>query len=135
LRPSKNVEFSILIDENSLWLKRYAEVFLSSGIILYFIGDPGMPTYSTPDDEILQFCIDYEHNLLTENGKDFRALLKISENELAARKKEIKVFVVKQKWVPQADKIKELISIFRNSQNWSKLVFVPLGNQFNEQMK
>lgn len=117
----------ILVDENSLWLKKHIEHFLAAEIHLSFVGDDNSPNYGSSDLEILDFCIERKIWIFTENGTDFKALLAQRNNLKKAFDSKVKVLVSKQKYVPDSKVILSKILHFINSEHEDSFTFIPLG--------
>ena len=117
----------ILVDENSLWLKKHVELFVAAEIHLSFVGEKNSPNYGSSDLEILDFCIDKKIWIFTENGSDFKALLAQRNNLKKAFDSKVKVIVSKQKYVPDSKVILSKLLHFINSENKGNFTLIPLG--------
>lgn len=117
----------ILVDENSLWLKKHIEFFLAAGIHFSFIGDENSPNYGSSDSEILNFCIENRIWVFTENGCDFKALLASDSILKKASENKVKIIVSKQKYVPNSKVIIAKLLQFIDGENTDSFTFVPLG--------
>jgi hypothetical protein len=117
----------ILVDENSLWLKKHVELFLAQGIYLSFVGQENSPNYGSSDLEILDFCIENKLWIFTENGADFKSLLAQKNYLKKAFDSQVKVIVSKQKYVPDSKVILTRLMKFVDDEKSKDLTFVLLS--------
>ena len=126
MRSSEN-PIRILVDENSLWLKKHLEFFFAAGIHLSFVGQENSPNYGSSDMEILEFCIENKIWIFTENGSDFKSLLSQRNMLKKVVDSSIKVIVSKQKYVPDSNVILTKLLHFIDGKDADNFTFVPLG--------
>jgi hypothetical protein len=124
---SNGSKITILVDENSLWLKHYSELFLVSGMVLLFIGQEKAPEYGSSDAKILEYCVQNQVWLFTENGKDFKRLLMEGNHLVRVKASRVKIIVSKQKYCPEPNEVLSRLLAYLADNSWENLTFVPLG--------
>lgn len=103
----------LLIDEDSLWMKKHREFLESKGLRLCFVGGDHAPRLGSSDDDNYLFAAKTSKSIFTSNGKDYLKIIRTLSKAINVTP--VRVFVCPQDWTQSPECILATLLLARDT--------------------